>query len=1055
MGDAMNNSKSNPGTAQGTPARHRLYAGVFAALVVIGATAPAYAQRNDAPHAYSIQAGSLGDALNQLASQSKLQIIYSPELVKGKTAAAVNGQHTWREALQRLLNGTGLTWGLVNDTTVVVKQDEATPKPVEQPKPKPRPTSSVKEEEATNMPTIFVTGARSLNMDITRTEDDPQPYVVFDREQIERSGATSLEQFLQQRLTMNTNTANAGAGTGITGIATSQINLRGLGAAQTLILVDGHRVSSPAFSGASQGALSQADITGLPLGAIERIEVLPTTASGIYGGSATGGVINIILRRDYTGGEVRITYDNTFDTDTASRKVDLTFGHSFNQGKTNLMVTANYAEANDLLVGDRDFAQRGREAIWRNNPGFFLGPTGQPPLGATPNIASADGSNLVLDDGTPLNAAFTSVPEGYAGVGSDGSAGLIANAGTYNWELAQTAQSGGSRQALYTQPRIRSGAMVLRHQVSDGLQVFADLSSSQSVSQFPANFFSSDYLIPASSPTNPFVQDIRISVPLRSDATELSTTIEHHRALAGLVWQLPGNWLLGGDATWDRTSITNNFPNELRSTFTDTVTAGTIDVLRDIRTFPIDLAPYLGQGAFTSPFRSTMTDFNVRASGPVGQSPGGSLMLSTSAAHREETVADAFWSFPASSLFIFYPERSQTVSSAYAELRVPLFSKKNARPGLRELELQLAVRRDDYTSRSGMQLTLSGEIPSPLPEPARSRNGFVSTDPTVALRWKPWDSLALRASYGTGFIPPGLNQLIPTIFPVSLAVGIDPLRGNTRAGPYTYITGGNADLKPEQSESWSAGLILTPTDLPNWRISLDYTRIEKADNIATHPGFIQGFINDEALFPGRIVRGPNLPGDPPGWAGPITQLDTSLMNLASATLEAWDLQLDVRQETDRFGTFDLFFMGTWQPHYRVRTIDNQPETEFVGIASHNPLKFKANAGATWTRAAWRLGWNVQHFDAYKVSDDAFLIARQGSDGRIPSQTYHDVFIHYDFGLRGRTVFPAWLSGIEVQFGIRNLFDKAPPTDVSNSFGLYSRFGDPRLASYYLTVTARF
>src|SRR3546814_4810723 len=81
---------------------------MLTALAALGASAPAYAQRSDTPQSYSIQAGSLGDALNQLARQSKLQIVYSPELVRGKTASAISGQLTWRAALERLLAGSDL-----------------------------------------------------------------------------------------------------------------------------------------------------------------------------------------------------------------------------------------------------------------------------------------------------------------------------------------------------------------------------------------------------------------------------------------------------------------------------------------------------------------------------------------------------------------------------------------------------------------------------------------------------------------------------------------------------------------------------------------------------------------------------------------------------------------------------------------------------------------------------------------------------------------------------------------------------------------------------------
>src|SRR3546814_2497606 len=74
MGNVMNDNKRNIRSERSVPARHRLCAGMLTALAALVASAPAYAQRSDTPQSYSIQAGSLGDALNQLARQSKLQI---------------------------------------------------------------------------------------------------------------------------------------------------------------------------------------------------------------------------------------------------------------------------------------------------------------------------------------------------------------------------------------------------------------------------------------------------------------------------------------------------------------------------------------------------------------------------------------------------------------------------------------------------------------------------------------------------------------------------------------------------------------------------------------------------------------------------------------------------------------------------------------------------------------------------------------------------------------------------------------------------------------------
>src|SRR3546814_3833208 len=172
--------------------------------------------------------------------------------------------------------------------------------------------------------------------------------------------------FLLKRLSSNTyatTTSQSGNSRG----DKSAINLRGLGENQTLILVDGRRLSSLS-AGFSPG---QPNLNGIPLAAVERIEVLPTTASAIYGGSATGGVINVVLRRGYEGGEVSVSHDNSFDTDSSINRVDFTYGFSLGQDRTTVMPNGSWSEANFLLNRDRDFFTRGMEHVLARNPDFF------------------------------------------------------------------------------------------------------------------------------------------------------------------------------------------------------------------------------------------------------------------------------------------------------------------------------------------------------------------------------------------------------------------------------------------------------------------------------------------------------------------------------------------------------------------------------------------------------------------------------------------------------------------------------------------------------------
>src|SRR5262249_42188326 len=157
-----------------------------------------------------------------------------------------------------------------------------------------------------------------------RSENDAQPYTILDAEAIQKSGAANIESFLKQRLTMNTTFhSNAQSGPGSTSGATSSINLRGLGTNETLVLVIGRRIPGVNIF---LGEVNQPDLNGMPLAAIERIEVLPSSASAIYGGAAVGGVVNVVLKRNFQGGEFDATYENTTQSDAPIHTLDATYG---------------------------------------------------------------------------------------------------------------------------------------------------------------------------------------------------------------------------------------------------------------------------------------------------------------------------------------------------------------------------------------------------------------------------------------------------------------------------------------------------------------------------------------------------------------------------------------------------------------------------------------------------------------------------------------------------------------------------------------------------------
>src|SRR5690554_613303 len=148
------------------------------------------------------------------------------------------------------------------------------------------------EEQAERVERIQVTGSRIQRADL----EGALPVTVIDREAIELSGETSAAELIR-----NTTFNSAGSfrpQSGSSAQGTSSVDMRGLGAGRTLVLVDGRRLTMSPSTGGTQ------DLNSIPIGAIERIEILSDGASAIYGSDAIGGVINVITRRDFTGVEL-------------------------------------------------------------------------------------------------------------------------------------------------------------------------------------------------------------------------------------------------------------------------------------------------------------------------------------------------------------------------------------------------------------------------------------------------------------------------------------------------------------------------------------------------------------------------------------------------------------------------------------------------------------------------------------------------------------------------------------------------------------------------------
>lgn len=897
------------------------------------------------------------------------------------------------------------------------------------------------------------------NIDLPRTENDAQPYYIYDSAQIERSGALGVVDFFQKFVPMNYRKAVLEQTPNAINGATSIFSLFGpIGQNQTLVLVNGRMQANVMIGGSSQ----QADVNGIPVGAIDRIEILPASASAIYGGSAMGGVINIVLKQNYVGGEVRLNYEQAAGDESPTTSATMTGGLTLENGKTHVFVSANYTERPQLLLGDRDFLldyiERWQDALYGQQSATY------PLLGATGNITTGSATtNLILKSaygGTDLGSPISHLPVGYNGASTSGVAALVANAGRYNTAPANNAAGGsgygfGLRSPLAQGIRLRGLSFSARRAMLLNLEAYAnfDFRSNRSTSDLGL----SDGLaltLPATAPTNPFMSTVYVNVPSNNAKRGLFSTSETRDFVTGLKLSLPRDWTAVGEFHHVRTNFDYQQWTYIGTRLNADIASGAFDILRDLPTLGIDLAQY--RGLLASRNASTLTEFTGRASGTALELPGGNVRSTFIVGRRKqgnkegETLTE-YENYPLDfSRSITLPRHIVNESYA-AELSVPVFGQKFVFPLLQSLEFQIAGRYDDYHA---VQRAYVGNFTSTITTRAinRSESRYSSDNQTYGLTWKPVRDVMIRASYSTAFTPPDPSDLLPTTLTTTTKTTItDPLRGNSR-----YIVeslgSGNPDLKPEDSESATVGVVVTPRWVPGLRLAVDYSAITR--NSSRGSLSVQQLINYETDFPERITRAAPVAGDAYS-AGAITFVDTRYLNLFKTESAAYNLRADYSFRT-AIGNWSLGGVASTLQHYRVQTVFLAPLTEMIGNEAQPSYlipKWKGNATLTWEKGPLRAGWTTRYYSRYLQS--ATSQAAQG--GRfVPEQTYHDVQASYQFPSRGsnNSRLSQWLANTSVQVGVKNVFNTKPPYDVATSIG-YSAYGDLRLASYWLSLKKEF
>jgi len=903
------------------------------------------------------------------------------------------------------------------------------------------PSLAQQTPDAQKLDRVEITGSS-----IKRIEGETAlPVQVLTREDIQRTGAATVEQLLQTVGAISSSGGlTAASVSGATTGGISSISLRGLSSLRTLILVNGRRVS-PYGIGFTADSVS-VDVNSIPLAAIERVEVLKDGASAIYGSDAIAGVVNFILRKDFKGIEVTGEYGDTTDGGARLTRASLAYGvGDLGKDRFNFMLVGNYQKETTLFGGQRDFA---RSSIFLEHlndgssgntfpanispiTGTLAGRTLNPayPTGdCSPSVISPvyeffGLKNRCRFDPSPL---VQLVPEAER-------TGIFASAKfalTNNIEAFAEASYSRNKQNNTIQPVPLSDQFAIpANNPLFNVPPYSTFGGTSAIVLKPSSQYYPTAYMRSLLPTGEELPEVLVRY--RSFVTggrSLTDTSEAPRATVGIKgtaasWDFDASFLYSASKVVE--TINGGFP--LLTKLMPLLNSGRVNFFGP-NTPEVDAearaANFLGDAYKVD---TSLTGIQGKASRELFQLPGGTLALAVGGEVREEKFR--FNSNPAFSTGdisgyggnLQSLDKSRNVMALFAEVNIPI---------VRSLEANAAFRYDDYQG-SGSKTT-----------------------PKVSLRWQPMRSVLVRGAYGKGFRAPSLNDLY---FPLTLNVtppGLnDPIRcpvtggSNDCATQFSTTNGGNTALKPEESDNMTLGIVLEPTN--NISIAVDAFRIELRETIVNglpaaniladlnQFGFLVTRAAPDAAFP-------NLPGR-------ITNISQTNINLGKTKLAGFDVDAKVGIPAGDVGRFTVNLTGTYFTKYDGENPDGSftsaIDTPNVNTGGFIP-RWKHYLSIDWTRGPWNASIAQTYQGGYTDQcgnlDDC-------SPGNTPLRK---VGAYEIYDVQGTYT---GFKNLRLTLGAKNIFNTAPPFtltggNVSFQAGYDPQYADPRGRFIYGRVT---
>jgi iron complex outermembrane recepter protein len=904
----------------------------------------------------------LADALDKFASDTGLQLVYHSQIAAGLQSKGARAGLSAEETLRELLRGTGLTFEFINERTIAIRASDDK-------------RNDAADAADIELEEIVVVGT------LLRNTLPTSPVISLNREDMERGGYVSVEDVVA-RMPQNFSGVNVGTPlvTGGNVGMTTQVDLRGLGSEASLTLVNGRRISSAA--GDDGRAV---DISMIPLAAVERIDILTDGASALYGSDAIGGVVNIVLSKDFNGAETTLHYGDGSGGDELG--VTQMLGTSWGSGR--ILATAQYTKNESLTfrdIGIRSLDFRGRGG-GDHRVDFFASPGTVLPAGFY------DGQPFTtLTDAAGQPVFFAALPPG---------SGRSLDVAQLRLNDLNYADNIFLEDIL---PEQESAAAYLTLEQGIGsITLFADGAFSRRTALFVQGDTTGFLYVPTSNAFSPFAEDVLVAYRY-ADFGPIVYDTEKSGWFVNLGAR--GSWGVT-DWTWEIVGTQSRDESENVFDFPDR------DVVAErlASSDPTFAFNPFGDGSGQAPGvmdairrqaiydgRTTLRGASAQTQGSLRQLPGGVIRLALGSEYREEEMEGGVLreGWPEEE---YYPGAARDVAALFGELYVPFVGRANARRGVQELALSAAARYESYSDFGD------------------------TVNPKLGLLWRPTESLSLKANWGTSFRAPSLRELAFTSHTASNIEVFDPRAPGGPAHVFVELTeGGNPDLKEETARTYTVSGEYQPTWLDGARLSLTYYHIDYDDRIR---GSLDGLDEElllqfeDSLPPGIVVRAPD---------GTLQSIKVININSAATVMSGYDAAAGYFWSTQHWGSFDLSVGATYTAKYEDQVISGAPVLSLAGRVGSTP-DWRGRVSLVWSSGPWNAAISVHHTDALRNEDLDPRIVRRDID----SQTTADVQV----GLTAAD--DAWLRGFSVRFGVTNLFDDRPPfvesrrgIDVQNS-----------------------